>query len=86
MLILSLRLDFIRPVISGIKKDNGATIELSDLKNADYDLVGVNKKSLVVTSTKSSDKFKMNLEIEFFYPLTCPWSDGGKMGSECDSF
>ena len=29
---------------SGIKKDNMATIELSALKNADYDLVGVNKK------------------------------------------
>ena len=47
---------FYSSAISGIKKDNGATIELSALKDADYDLVGVN----------SSDKFKMNLEIEFF--------------------
>tara|TARA_Y100000114_G_scaffold44515_2_gene40165 strand:- start:12916 stop:13884 length:969 start_codon:yes stop_codon:yes gene_type:complete len=73
---------FYSSAISGIKKDNGATIELSALKDADYDLVGVNKKIFGRDINKEFRQIQNEFRNRVLYPMTYPWSDGGKMGSE----
>ena len=67
LLILLRRSDFIRLLLVVSKKTMVLPSNCLLLKMRIMIWLVLIKKSLVVTSTKSSDKFKMNLEIEYLY-------------------
>ena len=71
--ILLRRSDFTRLLLAVSKKDSFATIELSALKNADYDFVGVNKKIFGRDINKEFRQIQNEFRNRVLYPLTHPW-------------